>query len=563
MKLNLTSMLFLTLLSLSAIGADAAEPAIPALRTDIEFAKVGDVSLTLDAFVPEGAGPFPTCILVHGGGFVRGDKQSYIKPLFEPLSTAGFAWFTINYRLAPQHRWPACAEDVETAIRWVKAHAKDYKVDIGRIALIGESAGGHLVSWVGTRAKEDTRVAAVVPFYAPHDLELQVKHRNMLGESMTALLGLTDLNDDAWKRLREVSPSSYVHKGMPPFLLIHGDKDPTVPFEQSPRFQKQMKDMGNQCDLITIPDGVHGMGSWDKLNSDYRVQLIAWLKTTLKAKDDASVTATLTDLGAQVTHTDGVVTKVFFKDCSKLGDAEFRLIGQLKELKSLTLYGQCKGLTDETLPHLVGLTKLEELGTDGIQVTDAGLAKLTALTNLRSLSFFHPSFGMKGFEGSGFSALKTLPKLERLTIAGTPFNDKGMSAVAEIKQLRDFRTWHTYQSQAGNESLTKLPELKSLWLGQRLRRYDGGSNAASLDDATFNVLTKLKTLESLTLDEARLSLAALQQLKELPRLKKLELRRIDIPAADVETLRAALPSVAIDWKPLTDDERTKLEAFLK
>ena len=209
------------------------------------------------------------------------------------------------------------------------------------------------------------------------------------------------------------------------------------------------------------------------------------------------------------------------------------------------------------------LTKLEELGTDGIQVSDAGLAKLTALTSLRSLSFFHPSFGMKGFDGSGFAALKALTKLERLTIAGTPFDDKGMAAVAEIKQLRDFRTWHTFQTQAGNESLTKLPELKSLWLGQRLRRYDGGSNAASLDDATFNVLAKLKTLESLTLDEARLSLAALQRLKELPRLKKLDLRRIDIPAEDVETLRAALPSIAIDWKPLTDDERTKLEAFLK
>src|SRR5438045_1220523 len=113
------------------------------LKTDIEFAKAGNVSLTLDAFVPEGAGPFPTCILVHGGGFTKGDKTSFIKPLFEPLSKAGFAWFTINYRLAPAHRWPACLDDVETAIRWVRAHAREYKVDTSRIALIGESAGGH------------------------------------------------------------------------------------------------------------------------------------------------------------------------------------------------------------------------------------------------------------------------------------------------------------------------------------------------------------------------------------------------------------------------------------
>ena len=102
MKLKLTFVLPFIFLSQFVVVADAAEPAIPVLKTDIEFAKVGDVSLTLDAFVPEGAGPFPTCILVHGGGFIRGDKQSYIKPLFEPLSKAGFAWFTINYRLAPQ-----------------------------------------------------------------------------------------------------------------------------------------------------------------------------------------------------------------------------------------------------------------------------------------------------------------------------------------------------------------------------------------------------------------------------------------------------------------------------
>ncbi len=170
---------------------------------------------------------------------------------------------------------------------------------------------------------------------------------------------------------------------------------------------------------------------------------------------------------------------------------------------------------------------------------------------------------MKGFDGSGFAALKALPKLERLTIAGTPIDDIGMAAIAEIKQLRDFRTWHTYQTSAGNEFLTKLPELKSLWLGQRLRRYDGVPNAASLDDSTIEVLIRLKNLESLTLDEARLSLAALRRLQELPRLRKLDLPRIDIPAAEVEMLKGMLPSVAIEWKPLTDDERTKLDAFLK
>ena len=258
-----------------------AAPARAEQKTDVEFAKVDDVSLTLDANVPDGPGPFPTVILVHGGGFVRGDKQSYIKPIFEPLTQAGFTWFTVNYRLAPKFRYPACAEDVERAIRWVKDHAKEYKVDPNRIALVGESAGGHLVSLVGARAKGKTSVAAVVPFYAPHDLEFQVRSRNALGESMEALFGLTEINDAAWKTLKDASPSTYAHKGMPPYLLIHGTKDPQVPYEQSIQFQAQMKSLGNTCDLLTIPDGGHGMGGWDKDHPEYKPFLVEWLKRTL------------------------------------------------------------------------------------------------------------------------------------------------------------------------------------------------------------------------------------------------------------------------------------------
>ena len=275
-------LIFFTLVRIGAGDEPAKPKTTPALKTDIEFAKVGDVSLTLDAFVPEGPGPFPTCILVHGGGFVRGDKQTFIKPLFAPLSEAGFTWFTINYRLAPEHRWPACADDVATAVRWVKSHAKEYKADANRIALIGESAGGHLVSYVGARAGKELGLAAVVPFYAPHDLEFQVRNRNALGESMQALFGLSELNDEAWKRLREASPSTYVQPGMPPYLQIHGDKDPQVPYAQSTQFQERMKAAGNSCELITIADGVHGMGGWEKLGSDYQRQLVAWLKKTLK-----------------------------------------------------------------------------------------------------------------------------------------------------------------------------------------------------------------------------------------------------------------------------------------
>ncbi len=252
------------------------------LKTDIEFAKAGDVSLTLDANVPDGPGLFPTVILVHGGGWMRGDKTSYIKPLFEPLTKAGFTWFTINYRLAPAHRWPACADDVESAIRWVKANAKQYKADPKRIALVGESAGGHLVSYVGVRGAGETSVAAVVPIYAPHDLELHAKNRNALGPSLSALFNLTELNDDAAKTLRAASATTYLRKGLPPFLLLHGTKDAQVDYAQSVKFREKMVALGNTCDFITIPDGAHGMGGWDKLQPDFKDQFVAWLRKTLK-----------------------------------------------------------------------------------------------------------------------------------------------------------------------------------------------------------------------------------------------------------------------------------------
>ena len=279
--------------------------------------------------------------------------------------------------------------------------------------------------------------------------------------------------------------------------------------------------------------------------------------------DDVATAGALRALGGQVTETAGAVTKISFKDCSMLGATEFKQIGSLKSLKSLTLYGKCHGLTDETLAHLAGLTALEELGTDGIQVTDAGLRHLAALANLRSASFFHIAYPDNGFTGAGFAAFKTLPKLEKLTVAGTPFNDKGMAAIAELSQLKEFRTWHTYQTQAGNEQLLKLTGVRSLMLGQRLRQWNGRPNPLSIDDSTLATLAKMKSLESLGLDEVRLTHAGLGQLKALPNLKKLSLQRADISEAEIAKLRADLPGVTVEWKPLTDDERKALEGMLK
>jgi acetyl esterase len=251
---------------------------------DIEFAHPGEVSLTLDAHIPDGPGPFSAVILVHGGGWVAGDKQQYITYIFQPLTDAGFAWFTINYRLAPQFKFPSDADDVESAIRFVKANAAKFKVDPQRIALIGESAGGHLVSYVGARNQPESRVAAVVSMYGIHDFVAASVQWKPLPHELLDLFGIPQVDAETVPLLIKASPVIYISKGMPPFLLIHGSKDEDVPHEQSVEMCDRMKLAGARCDLITIEGAPHGMDHWESHPEWlwYKKALVDWLKKTLQ-----------------------------------------------------------------------------------------------------------------------------------------------------------------------------------------------------------------------------------------------------------------------------------------
>ena len=279
------------------------------------------------------------------------------------------------------------------------------------------------------------------------------------------------------------------------------------------------------------------------------------------AADEAAAVARLQSLGGKIVAKDGVATQLTFTDCSQLGAAEFELIGGLRHLKNLTLYGGCKGLNDETLPLLAGLVELETLGTDGLRVSDDGLRHFAAFKNLRSASFFHTSFRLEGFTGAGFAHLRDCPKLERLTVAGMSMGDEGFAAIATIVQLRDLSTWHTYQTERGNAEIAKLPNLRSLKLGQRLPR--AGAREPSLSDASVPTVVGMRTLENLALGEAHFTVEALRKLSTLPNLKKLTLYETDLSAEDAAAIRAALPNVAVDWQPLTDEQRKKLEMYLK
>ena len=264
----------------AAAGAEKAA----GLYTAIEYGRPGDHPLLLDAYVPEGSALHPAVILIHGGGWSSG-KRDDMAFLFEPLGSAGFACFTISYRLAPEHRWPACLEDVRTAIRWVKAHAAEYQADPDRIALIGYSAGGHLACFAAVQADETERVQGVVGFAPPTDHEADNDRRGGLSLSMQKLLDRSPAIDDQSRRiLRRISPIQYVNAGLPPFLLIHGTEDTSVPYSQSTQFMAKLNHYAAPCKLITIEGAGHRITDWESRHPGFLEETAAWLKQTLQAE---------------------------------------------------------------------------------------------------------------------------------------------------------------------------------------------------------------------------------------------------------------------------------------
>jgi len=251
----------------------------------IEYSHPGHVRLRMDGYVPSGPGPFPVAILVHGGAWVTGGPRLDVRPLFKPLTDAGFAWFTINYRLARNQPFKRSLidasklrqgiEDVQSAIEYVHSHAAEFHIDPDRIALIGASSGAHLASMAAIRGAP---VKAVVAFYCPSDLASMAFPSGAFHQIVARAAWGSPLHSE----FLELSPILRVHPGMPPFLFIHGTSDHIVPFEQSTRMCDQIRRAGSTCDLIPVPGGLHGVQLWEVLRKTaYKRQMTDWLTLRL------------------------------------------------------------------------------------------------------------------------------------------------------------------------------------------------------------------------------------------------------------------------------------------
>lgn len=261
---------------------------------NVEFATAAGERLLLDASIPDGAGPFPAAIIVHGGAWVTGDKRGTVQPLFQPLSQGGFAWFSINYRLvrgtdpsslispASIAALTGAVDDVRAATEFVRTHAAEYSIDPQRIVLIGESAGAHLVSMAALKPNPSSGVQAVVAFYSPSDLIALIENSNRIPPALRQAVKGSPLEAMLMAGLRDLSPRTWVRKDAPPFLMIHGTADMLVPLQQSVDMCAALETSGAACELYRVTGAGHGMQWWNATQSAYQQRMTAWLSTTLR-----------------------------------------------------------------------------------------------------------------------------------------------------------------------------------------------------------------------------------------------------------------------------------------
>jgi alpha-L-fucosidase 2 len=267
-----------------------AEPRRPA-QEDVVYGSADGEQLTLDYYAPDGVGVHPIAIVIHGGGYQRGNSKGGSELYCaEFLAPAGHAVFSINYRLAPKYPYPYMVHDVERAVRFLRHNAKQWNADGARIALVGGSAGGFLSNMAGLLAapgnpaapdpvdRESARVQAVVTLYAQSSFATVPLNRDV-----HALLDRLIQQKGEAAALREASPITYVGKQAPPFLQILGDHDEYIPYSEATNLDSALRKAGVESEIIRIPGGTHGTGNWHTLPGvpDWERQMIQWLNTVL------------------------------------------------------------------------------------------------------------------------------------------------------------------------------------------------------------------------------------------------------------------------------------------
>lgn len=250
------------------------------LQANIPFSAPDGETLALQLLKPQwssGGKGFPLVLFIQGSSWTK-PKQFVKIPQLSLLARRGFVIASVTHRSCWDVPAPAFLKDVKCALRFLKAHAEEYDIDKTRVCAWGTSSGGNTALMIGLTGDdpafeteewpgESTAVNAVVDCFGPTDLikmiDDQYAHNPKNDQNLLYALG--GRNPDTYAQtLRLVSPIEYVKPGMdlPPFLILHGDADPVVLYEDSEAFYQKLTACGYEADLVRVTDAPHEGNFW-------------------------------------------------------------------------------------------------------------------------------------------------------------------------------------------------------------------------------------------------------------------------------------------------------------
>lgn len=258
--------------ALSAADPGPGSPAVRATK-NVTYSSVGDEDLKLDLAVPPGPGPHPAVVLFHGGAWKGGSRADLSRRIpdedgkpgpswVEAVAARGYVAASVQYRLAPKHKFPAQLDDARAAVRFLRRNAATYGIDPDRIGAGGFSAGGHIALLLGLTDPDDppggpsSRVRAVVDFFGPTDVGRYAATPGIESAYIVPWLGREARTDPAV--YRRASPVSHVSADDPPVLLVHGTADLIVPVIHSELLYDKLRAAGVTAEFVKVKGEGHG-----------------------------------------------------------------------------------------------------------------------------------------------------------------------------------------------------------------------------------------------------------------------------------------------------------------
>lgn len=252
----------------------------------LTFASPNNRPLTLDVYRPQKVGRFPVVVQIHGGSWRNGDPGEY-SDFAQWLTNAGYVVFSIDYRRAPEWKWPTQLADIDSALAWIMSHSNEYEADTTRIVLLGRSAGGHL-AMLAAYARQRPNIRGVVSLYGP--IDLAGAYRNPPRPDPLDIRAIEDdfiggPPDKFAKQYADASPMTYATSdrghSLPPTLLIYGGRDNVVEAKYARLFAERLNESGTSAAYLEIPWAEHAFdavfsGVSSQLSLYYVERFLAW-----------------------------------------------------------------------------------------------------------------------------------------------------------------------------------------------------------------------------------------------------------------------------------------------